>query len=76
MALDHYLIIIAGDVSTRDGISIEVVKNDEVIIEIFRDDTDKTRTINTFGNDIPLELMENAIEAFKKEIPWDFVDDE
>lgn len=67
-------IIIASDVSERDGLGIEVYRNKKLIVEIFRDDSEKTRTISTYDKDISLELMEEAIAAFKKKIPWDFVE--
>jgi hypothetical protein len=66
-------VIIASDVNERDGIGVEIHRNDELIAEIFRDDTDKTRTIRVFKENISLELMEECIMIFKKEIPWDFI---
>lgn len=66
---------IASDVNQRDGIGIEVYRNNEMILEIFRDDTDKTRTVTAYKKDISLELMQESIETFKKEIPWDFIKD-
>ncbi|WP_458626429.1 hypothetical protein [Winogradskyella sp. PC D3.3] len=66
-------VIIASDVNERDGIGVEIYRNDESIAEIFRDDTDKTRTIRVFKENISLELMEECIEIFKKEIPWEFI---
>ncbi|WMI68213.1 hypothetical protein [Mangrovimonas sp. YM274] len=74
MKLKKDRIIIASDVK-RDGIGIEVYRDDELVIEIFRSDSDKTRTINIFKKDLPLKLMEESIATFKKEIPWDFIDD-
>jgi hypothetical protein len=50
----------------RDGIGIEVYRNDKLVVEIFRDDTDKTRTITVFKENISLELMEECISTFKK----------
>ena len=64
---------IASDVNQRDGIGIEVYRNNEMVLEIFRDDTDKTRTVTFYKKDIPLELIQESIETFKKEIPWDFI---
>lgn len=69
-------VIIASDVNKRDGIGVEIYKNDEYLVEIFRDDTEKTRTVTVFKNEISLELMEECIGIFKKEIPWDFIEDE
>ena len=67
-------IIIASDVANRDGIGIEFWRNNEILIEIFRDDTEKTRTITLFKEDIDLALVEKTIIDFRKNIPWDFID--
>ena len=68
-------VIIASDVNERDGIGVEIYRNDESVMEIFRDDTEKTRTIRVFKESISLVLMEECIQIFKKEIPWNFIDD-
>jgi hypothetical protein len=65
---------IASDVSKRDGIGVEIYKDNKLIIEIFRDDTDKSRTITVYKQDIDLQVMEEAISVFKKEIPWEFIE--
>ena len=70
---------IASDCSNgRDGIGVYLYKNNKLKIEVFRDDNKQSRIIRIFekGNfiDIPLELMDEIITAFKKEIPWDFLD--
>ena len=68
-------IIIASDISGgRDGIGVEIYRDDKLLIEIFRDDTKRTRTVTIFKQDILLDLLEDSIEIFKKEIPWDFID--
>jgi hypothetical protein len=67
-------VIIASDVNPRDGIGVEVYRDNELVVEIFRDDTDKTRTVTVFKDNISLALMEESIQIFKKEIPWDFID--
>jgi hypothetical protein len=66
--------IIASDVSGRDGIGIELYQNDELILEIFRDDTKKSREVTMYKKDVPLSFVEDAISNFKKEIPWEFLD--
>ena len=66
-------VVIASDVNERDGIGVEIYRNDELIVEIFRDDKDKTRTIRVFKENISLELMEECIETFIREIPWEFI---
>jgi len=41
-------VIVASDVNTRDGIGVEIYRKGKCIVEIFRDDTEKTRTITLF----------------------------
>ncbi|MFN9730182.1 MAG: hypothetical protein ACK59M_06900 [Pseudomonadota bacterium] len=68
--------VVASDVSQRDGIGIEVYLDGELILELFRDDTRHTREVTAYRRDIPLEIVEQAIARFKKEIPWDFIADD
>ena len=74
MTLPKDRVIIASDVSDRDGVGVEIYQDDKLVIEIFRDDTKLTRTVTLFQQDISLELLEESIETFNKEIPWDFID--
>ena len=68
--------LVVSDVYQRDGIGVEIYHDDQLIVEIFRDDSERSRTITLFTERISLELMEEAIQIFKKEIPWNFIDDE
>lgn len=74
MSLPKDRVVVASDVSRRDGIGVEIYRDDELIVEIFRDDTDRTRTVTVFKESISLELMEESIQIFKKEIPWNFIE--
>lgn len=74
MMLPRDRVIIASDVNERDGIGVEIYRDDKLVIEIFRDDTKRTRTVTLFKQEISLELLEESIKAFKKEIHWDFID--
>lgn len=66
-------VVFASDVSgERDGIGLEVYQNGQLAIEIFRDDTRKTRTVTLYQS-VSLELLERSIEQFKREI-GDFID--
>lgn len=66
--------IVASDVGSRDGIGIELVIDDVLVLEIFRDDTKKAREVTLHQKDLPLELLEESIAMFKREIPWEFAD--
>jgi hypothetical protein len=68
-----YEIEIASDVNERDGIGVKVYKDENLLIEIFRDDTQKNYTVSFYKKDLPLEFVEKAIELFKKVIPQEFI---
>jgi hypothetical protein len=66
-------VLITGDINKRDGIGVEIYKNKEIIAELFRDDTERSRTITVFQKEISLEVMEECIRIFKRDVPWDFI---
>jgi hypothetical protein len=78
----NYKIIRASDVADRDGIGVEIyrkgnlLRSDEFICEIFRDDTDRTRTVSLSSKKISLEELEFCIQTFKAEVDWDFIEDD
>lgn len=74
MSVQNLKVVIASDVSSRDGIGVEVSVDNELVLEIFRDDTKKTRELTLYKKDVPLEIVEESIVIFKKEIPWDFIE--
>ena len=69
-----YQIVRASDVSTRDGIGVEISYEGKLVCEIFRDDTERTRIVSLPSQEIPLEDLEGFIQIFKDEIDWDFID--
>lgn len=64
--------VVASDVGSRDGIGIEIYSGNNMLLEIFRDDTKKTREVTLYKKELDLELVEQAIALFRKEIPWEF----
>ncbi len=68
-------VVVASDVHDRDGIGVEIYLNDELAMEIFRDDTKKSREVSLYKKDIPLSVVEESIAIFKREIPWAFIED-
>lgn len=73
MESNEIKVVVASDVSDRDGIGVEIYIRDELILEIFRDDTKRAREVTLYRKDVPLELIEKSIQIFKREIPWDFI---
>ena len=75
-SLKDYRVVIASNSNERDGIGIEVQDNTKevvkILIDIFRDDENDRYTITLFEENLPLELIEESIEYFKKEIPSEF----
>ena len=65
---------VASDVNDRDGIGLEVWKDGNLILEIFRDDTKRTRDITTYEQSIPVILIEKSIQVFKDKGLWEFVE--
>jgi hypothetical protein len=65
---------VASYVNPRDGIGVEIYRDNDLVVEIFRDDTERTRTVTVFKEYISLELLEECIQIFRKEIPWDFIE--
>lgn len=67
--------VVASDVSQgRDGIGVELYLGDELIAVVFRDDTRRRREVSLYKEDVPLEIVEEAIAIFKREIPWDYIE--
>lgn len=58
----------------RDGIGIELLIDGEIVLEIFRDDTKRTRVLTLYSESVSLDLLEESIGVFKEKIPWDFLD--
>lgn len=68
---------IQSDVSgDRDGIGLEVIEGSEILLEIFRDDSKRKKEVTLYRRDVSLDLIEQAIELFKKEIPQDFIENQ
>ncbi|MBD1560039.1 hypothetical protein HC752_24305 [Vibrio sp. S9_S30] len=67
-------IVVASDVNPRDGIGVELYRNDELLVEVFRDDTERTRTVSLFKDSVSLDIVEEAIQRFKDEGLWGFIE--
>ena len=76
MAFDRskYQIVKASDVSDRDGVGVAISRDGKIVCEIFRDDTDRTRTVWLAEQVVPLEELEGFIQIFKDGIDWEFID--
>lgn len=74
MQQNNLRVVVASDINSRDGVGVEIYIDEDLVLEIFRDDTDRARTVTVFKETVSLELMEESISIFKREIPWDFIE--
>jgi len=65
--------VIASDINRRDGIGVELYLDSELQVEVFRDDTLKTRYVTLFKDNVELDHVEQCIAKFKQENLWDFI---
>lgn len=62
------------DVHERDGSGIEVFENHEIVIEIFRDDSEHSQMVRLPQGPVSLEILEAAINAYKARGLHEFLD--
>ncbi|CAN5294071.1 hypothetical protein BH11ACT2_BH11ACT2_03840 [soil metagenome] len=69
MTTDYHLIL-ASDVSTRNGIGLELTRddNEERVAEVFSDDTTGLRTFTAFEEGIPVEAIEWLLERARDQL--------
>jgi len=59
---------VASDV-VRDGLGIELIDaTGKVIAEVFRCDANHTVIVSTFGNDIPIQAVEQLLQRALREL--------
>lgn len=60
--------IIASDVNPRDGIGLETYVDDHLVMEIFRDDSERRTYMTSFSGSIDLDVLEASVAQFKERI--------
>ena len=65
-----YYVILASDV-TRDGMAAELhdAQTDELVVEVFYDDTNGGLTVWTRDRSVAIEVVEDAIQAGRQNLP-------
>jgi len=53
---------------------ISYMVDGDLVIEIFRDDTERRTYISLFSKDVDLEVLEASIEKFKERIDVNYID--
>lgn len=52
----------------RDGIGVELLSGDQVVAEVFRCDADRSLIVTTFGNNLPLIVIEQLIAVAREKL--------
>jgi hypothetical protein len=68
----HY--VVASDVNPRDGIGLETYINGNLVMEIFRDDSERRTYMTLFSNQVDLDVLEASIAQFQERIDRNYVD--
>jgi hypothetical protein len=65
---------VASDVNPRDGIGLETYINGDLVMEIFRDDSEKRTYMTLFSRQVDFDVLESSIAQFKERIDLDYSD--
>jgi outer membrane lipoprotein SlyB len=61
--IDGYRLVLASSVGARDGMGLELRRDDgSWVAEVFEDDRTKRRTVTLFESNVPLAAIEWLIE--------------
>ncbi len=66
--------VVASDVSSRDGVGLETYVNDDLVMEIFRDDSERRICMTLFADSLDLAIIEASIATFKERPGAGYVD--
>lgn len=69
MKAQRFRIQFASDVSERDGLGAELIAEDgSIVAEVFRSDDPLTVVVKTFGNELPLDAMEQFLALARQRL--------
>ena len=66
--------IVASDVNPRDGIGLETYINGSLVMEIFRDDSERRTYMTMFSSSVDLDVLEASIVQFKHRIDRSYIE--
>ena len=66
--------IVASDVNPRDGIGVETYIDGNLVMEIFRDDSEKRTYMTLFSSNIDVDVLEASITQFKERIDSKYIE--
>jgi hypothetical protein len=65
--------LVASDVNPRDGIGLETYIDDDLVMEIFRDDSERRTYMKLFSGSVDLDVIEASVEKFKERIDLNYI---
>ena len=66
--------VVASDVNPRDGIGLETYINGDLVLEIFRDDSERRTYARLFHHSIDLGVLESSVAEFKDRIDPNYIE--
>lgn len=66
--------VVASDINPRDGIGLETYVSGSLVMEIFRDDSERRTYMTPFSSEIDLDVLEASIVKFKERIDPSYID--
>lgn len=66
--------LVASDVNPRDGIGLETYIDGDLVMEIFRDDSERRTYMTLFSGSVDLDVIEASVEKFKERIDLNYID--
>lgn len=66
--------VVASDVNPRDGIGVETYIDGELVLEIFRDDSERRTYACLFYRHVDLDVLEASIATFKERVGLTYTD--
>ena len=66
--------VVAGDVNSRDGIGLETYVNGDLVVEIFRDDSERRTYITLHPGRVDLIVLEASIAQFRLRIDPSYIE--
>ena len=66
--------VVASDVNPRNGIGLETYINEDLVLEVFRDDSESRAYVTLFSCRVDIDVIEASIATFKERIDLNYID--
>lgn len=66
--------VVASDVNPRDGIGLETYINGDLVMELFRDDSERRTYMTLFTRQLDFDVLEASIANFKERIDPNYIE--